>query len=144
MGAGNLVTKNTEKVEGLPLSCFLPVKSVPRLLSSTSLLEKPALHADRALGAHTQSWDQKRNLQRYQDSWLMTLWGCYYLQKVKSDKGVLVTRTDKYHTHLKEKEGRSGKLQDVSAHLCSWEVYDANVPEAISKHMKSKGDIGNN
>lgn len=55
MGAGNLVTKYMEKAEKLPLSCFLPVKSVPGLLSSTSLLEKSALRADRALGAHTQS-----------------------------------------------------------------------------------------
>lgn len=97
MWAGNLVTENMEKAAKLLLHWFLLAKSALRPLCSASLPEKTAgaqhyLQTEHFSHLHIHNpRDQKIYLQWYWDSWLMLLWDCCYLQKAKSDKGILMT-----------------------------------------------------
>lgn len=67
--------------------------------------------------------------------------GGYYLEKVQSDKRVLVTRTS-ITPVLKSKKEDLGNYK-MSAHLCSWEVCGANVPGSHFQAYEER-HIGNN
>lgn len=142
MGAGNLVIKYMEKAEKIPLS-FLLVKSVPRPVSSTSLPEKSVLHAE-SNWSHLHIHNPETRIGTSSGAETAGWWRCEATtlkRPIQSDKGVLVTRTN-ITPILKSKKEDLGNYK-MSVHLCSSEVYGANVP---GRHFQAyeERDIWNN